>query len=142
MRSNSAPGGLSPRGKRHGPLAARAAGAGSAPAPAAHADGARDVRASKLSREIEREEKEPIARVAARSRSPVALFLSATSVAFLTGVIGGACMGVEPVIGTGVAIAPDDHPDAADAATATRSQNMPEGLRLMHEAMAQEGQGP
>jgi hypothetical protein len=45
------------------------------------------------------------ARVAARSPNPMALFLSAASVAFLTGVIGGACMGVYPVIGMGVAIA-------------------------------------
>jgi len=46
-----------------------------------------------------------IARVAARSPNPVALFLSSASVAFLTGVIGGACMGVYPVIGMAVAIA-------------------------------------
>ncbi|HVW69151.1 MAG TPA: hypothetical protein VHB68_09255 [Steroidobacteraceae bacterium] len=46
-----------------------------------------------------------IARVAVRSPNPLALFLSAASVAFLTGVIGGACMGVYPVIGMAVAIA-------------------------------------
>jgi hypothetical protein len=46
-----------------------------------------------------------ISRVALRSSNPVALFLSAGSVAFLTGVIGGACMGIYPVIGMAVAIA-------------------------------------
>jgi len=46
-----------------------------------------------------------IARVALRSPNPLALFLSAGSVAFLTGVIGGACMGVYPVIGMAVALA-------------------------------------
>jgi hypothetical protein len=45
-----------------------------------------------------------IARVALRSRNPIALFLSAASVAFLTGLIGGACMGVYPVIGMAIAI--------------------------------------
>jgi hypothetical protein len=45
-----------------------------------------------------------IARVAVRSTNPVVLFLSAASVAFLTGVTGGACMGVYPVIGMAVAI--------------------------------------
>jgi len=45
------------------------------------------------------------ARVAARSPNAMGLFLSAASVAFLTGVLGGACMGVYPVIGMGVAIA-------------------------------------
>jgi hypothetical protein len=45
-----------------------------------------------------------IARVALRSRNPTALFLSAASVAFLTGIIGGACMGVVPVIGMAVAL--------------------------------------
>lgn len=46
-----------------------------------------------------------IARVAVRSPNPIALFLSAASVAFLTGVVGGACMGVYPVMGMAVAIA-------------------------------------
>jgi hypothetical protein len=46
-----------------------------------------------------------VARIAVRSPTPVALFLSAASVAFLTGVIGGACMGVYPVIGMAAAIA-------------------------------------
>jgi hypothetical protein len=46
-----------------------------------------------------------IARVAVRSPNPMALFVSAGSVAFLTGVIGGACMGIYPVIGMAVAIA-------------------------------------
>jgi hypothetical protein len=44
-------------------------------------------------------------RQALRSANPVALFPSAASVAFLTGVIGGACMGVYPVVGMAVAIA-------------------------------------
>ena len=46
-----------------------------------------------------------LARVARRSSNPVALFLSGASVAFLTGIIGGACMGVYPVIGMAAAIA-------------------------------------
>ena len=46
-----------------------------------------------------------IARVAVRSANPLVLFLSAASVAFLTGVIGGACMGVYPVLGIAAAIA-------------------------------------
>ena len=46
-----------------------------------------------------------IARVALRSPNPMALFLSAASVAFLTGAIGGACMGVYPVVGMAAAIA-------------------------------------
>ena len=46
-----------------------------------------------------------IARIAVRSANPVALFLSAGAVAFLTGVTGGACMGVYPVIGIAAAIA-------------------------------------
>jgi hypothetical protein len=46
-----------------------------------------------------------LARVAVRSANPIALFLSAASVAFLTGVIGGACMGVYPVLGIAAAIA-------------------------------------
>lgn len=46
-----------------------------------------------------------MARVAVRSANPMALFLGGASVAFLTGVMGGACMGVYPVIGMGVAIA-------------------------------------
>jgi len=45
-----------------------------------------------------------IARVAVRSATPIALFMSAASVAFLTGIIGGACMGVLPVIGMAVAL--------------------------------------
>jgi hypothetical protein len=46
-----------------------------------------------------------MARVAVRSANPMALFLGGASVAFLTGVMGGACMGVYPVIGMAVAIA-------------------------------------
>jgi hypothetical protein len=45
-----------------------------------------------------------IARLAVRSPHPIALFLSAASVAFLTGVIGGACLGIYPVIGVAIAI--------------------------------------
>ena len=45
-----------------------------------------------------------IARLAVRSPNPIALFLSAASVALLTGVIGGACMGIYPVIGMAIAI--------------------------------------
>ena len=45
-----------------------------------------------------------IARLAVRSPNPSALFLSAASVAFLTGIIGGACMGIYPVIGMAIAI--------------------------------------
>jgi len=45
-----------------------------------------------------------IARLAMRSPNPIALFLSAASVALLTGVVGGACMGVYPVIGMAIAI--------------------------------------
>lgn len=46
-----------------------------------------------------------IAGVAVRSANPLALFLGAASIAFLTGLIGGACMGVFPVLGMAVAIA-------------------------------------
>jgi hypothetical protein len=46
-----------------------------------------------------------VARIAVRSPTPIALFVSAASVAFLTGIIGGACMGLYPVIGMAVAIA-------------------------------------
>jgi hypothetical protein len=45
-----------------------------------------------------------IARVAARSESPLAVFFSAAATALFTGAIGSSCVGVHGVIGMGIGI--------------------------------------
>lgn len=46
-----------------------------------------------------------VARLAARSDNPTAVFLSGASTAFLTGAIGGSCIGLHGVIGMAIGIA-------------------------------------
>jgi hypothetical protein len=46
-----------------------------------------------------------IARVAARSENPIAVFFSAAATALFTGAIGNSCVGVHGIIGMGIGIA-------------------------------------
>jgi len=45
------------------------------------------------------------ARLAARSKSPLAVFLSGASMALFTGAIGGGCVGLHGIVGMGLGIA-------------------------------------